>query len=213
MKKRNRDLEFLFEVGTLRYIDRSWIQFLRVGVGSIAEHIFRVIWIALVIAKSEKKGDISTIIKMALVHDITESRTGDVHYISRQYNDRKEDLAIEDMLDKTVLKEEFLPLWHEYEMRESIEAKIVKDADNLDVDMELRELPLVDQKLKDSWQPMRSRAVYNALYTKTAKRLWKQIQRANPHDWHRSGRNRFVAGDWAELDRSPARRVRTKKRQ
>lgn len=196
--KRDRDLEFMFEMGTLRYLDRTWVQFLRQNVASVAEHIFRVIWIALVIAKHEKVTDTDRIVKMALVHDISESRTGDTHYISRQYVTQDEKLAITDVLHKTILKDEFLSLWKEYEERKTIESKIVKDADNLDVDLELHEQPLVDPELRKSWQPIRSKAVYNKLYTKTAKRFWRQIQSSNPHDWHRLGRNRFVAGDWSQ---------------
>ena len=85
MKRRDRDLEFLNEIGTLRFIKRSWIQFLRSDVASISEHMFRMAWIALVIAKHEKVKDTGKILKMVLVHDITESRTGDPHYVSRQY--------------------------------------------------------------------------------------------------------------------------------
>ena len=196
MKRRDRDLEFLNEIGTLRFIKRSWIQFLRSDVASISEHMFRMAWIALVIAKHEKVKDTGKILKMVLVHDITESRTGDPHYVSRQYVKIDEQLAIDDMLEGTALKDEFKALWKEYEERKSIESKIVKDADNLDVDMELRDYAGRDKQLYTKWRPTRT-AVYKRLFTKTAKRLWKEIHTSNPHDWHINGRNRLVAGDWS----------------
>jgi putative hydrolase of HD superfamily len=158
-------------------------------------------WIALIIAKHEGVKDTGKIVKMALVHDITESRTGDAHYISRQYVKRDEDLAIADMMEGTAIEDEFVELWREHEKKLSIEAKIVKDADNLEVDFDLREQPFEDEKRRAGWQPVRTQAVYDRLYTKTAKKMWKAIQSSNPHDWHRLGRNRFNAGDWKKKKR------------
>jgi len=45
-----RDVEFLFEVGTLRLIDRTWRQFGGANFANVAEHTFRVMWIAALIA-------------------------------------------------------------------------------------------------------------------------------------------------------------------
>lgn len=194
-KKFTKDLDFLYEIGSLRHLVRTWTQFVRSDVANISEHLYRVTWIALIIAKHEKVKTTDKIIKMALVHDISESRTGDVHYMSRQYVDRHEELAIEDILKGTSLGEEFIQLWHEYENRETIEAKIVKDADNLDPDLELNELP-IDKRLRTGFQKIRAEAVQKHFFTKTGKQMWQEIQKSNPHHWHLAGRNRFNAGDW-----------------
>lgn len=191
-----RDLEFLYEVGTLRFLERKWRQFLNPNFQNITEHKFRVVWIAMILAKHEKVKNIEKIIKMALIHDLAESRTGDADYVGRQYNERNEELAIEDMLEGTSLKDEFLSLVKEYEERKTIEAKIVKDADNLDVDLELQEQEAQGHTLKKVWSKMRGTAVYDRLFTAAAKKLWKQIQTSNPHDWHVNARNRYTAGDW-----------------
>lgn len=189
-----RDLEFLYEIGCIRHIQRQWKQFLNCDFANLAEHTFRVIWIALVIAKHEK-ADTSTVIKMALIHDLSESRSVDVHYLSRQYVERKEAQALEDTLAGTAL-EEFLDIWHTYEKRDSLEAKIVKDADNLEVDFELREQSVRGFTLDKKWAPMRKHVAETKLYTKTAKKIWKQIQKSDPHDWHTFGKNRMNTGDW-----------------
>lgn len=192
-----RDLEFLYEIGALRLIPRQWQRFHMPNVQNLAEHHYRVMWLALVIAGREKTGDTAKILKMAMAHDIAESRTGDVDYIARQYVVRNEDLGIKDMLEGTLLKDEFLELWQEYEMRESIEARIVKDADNLDVDMELRELAAQGHSLESEWQETRDHIAAKHFYTKTAKQLYKEIKVSNPHDWHtKSPRNRLNGGDW-----------------
>ena len=100
------------------------------------------------------------------------------------------------MLEGTIIKNEFLKLWDEYENKSSIEAKIVKDADNLDVDFELVEQAANGGSLKNALDPGRSIVAADKLYTKTAKAIYKQLQSSNPHDWHVHGRNRINAGDW-----------------
>lgn len=198
MNKGKRDLELLFEMGALRFIDRTWKQFENLDYENLVEHHFRVAWIALILARREGVTNTEKIIKMAMSHDIAESRTGDANYLSRQYVTRDEKTGIKDILKGTSIEDEFLTLWEEYEKRESIEAKIVKDADNLDVDLELREQEAKGYPRSDKWKKMRQRVISKNLFTKSAKDLWDEIQKANPNDWHEKGRNRFTSGDWSE---------------
>jgi putative hydrolase of HD superfamily len=81
----DRDIEFLYEIGSLRLMDRQWQRFLNGVSANVTEHQYRVMWLALTIAKYEKAKNTERILKMAMVHDITESRTGDTDYIARQY--------------------------------------------------------------------------------------------------------------------------------
>jgi putative hydrolase of HD superfamily len=193
-----RDVDFLYELGALRLIDRQWRRFHSQNFANLADHHFRVAWIALVVAAREG-GDIDTgtIVKMALVHDIAESRTGDVDYLSRQYVTRDEAAAARDMLAETSVGKEFLALLEAYEKRECIEAKIVKDADNLDVDMELCEQAMQGNALRKTWQTNRRLVADTKLYTKTARRMWEEIQHTDPDHWHAaSPKNRVNGGDW-----------------
>lgn len=192
----DRDIQLLYEIGSLRYVQRMWHRYSNTDFANISDHLFRVTWIALVIANYEKKGDTGKIVKMAIMHDIVESRAGDVDDIARQYVQRNEKLGINDMLGNTILEEEFLGLWHEYDKRESIEAKIVKDADNIDVDLELMEQKAKGSTLPDALAEQRQFVGKNKLYTKSAKKLWGAVMKSDPHDWHRKGRNRRNAGDW-----------------
>jgi len=194
----DRDLEFLYELGAIRLIPRQWHRFHMPNVANLADHHFRVVWLALVIAKRERtKVDIEKMMKMAIVHDIAESRTGDVDYLSRQYVIRNEDLGIADMLEDTSLRDEFLRLHHEYEARECLEAKIVKDADNLDVDLEIQEQASLGQTLPAGWARESNDSGNRTFYTKAAQAMHKAIYKSNPHDWHtKSPRNRVNGGDW-----------------
>lgn len=191
-----KDINFIYEMGNVRFMDRMWRRFLNADFANLAEHHFRVFWIAMLIASKEKNVDTGKIAKMALLHDIAESRTGDVDYLARQYVTRNEELAIKDMLSGTALEAEFHELWEEYERRESLEAKIVKDADNLDVDFELAERAASGDRLHEKWLENRQFVAGNKLYTATAKEIFIQIKEIDPHEWHLSGRNRRLSGDW-----------------
>lgn len=198
-KNNKRDIEFLFEIGALRFMPRQWQRFLGPRFANITEHHFRVAWIALIIATHEGQTNTDKILKMALVHDIAESRTGDVDYIARQYVQRDEEQGIKDMLAHTLLHDEFVALAAEYESHSSIEAQIVKDADNLDVDLELREQAVSGPILEAVFTEGRDRAMQKKLYTQTAKTMMQEIRKANPHDWHAlSPRNRLNGGDWKQ---------------
>lgn len=190
------NVNFLYEMGSIRYIDRMWRRFYNKDFANLSEHHFRVFWIAMIIAGKEGNVDTGKIAKMAMVHDIAESRAGDVDYLARQYVIRNEELGIQDMLEGTSIADEFLQLWEEYEARESLESKIVKDADNLDVDFELAEQAVQGKTIGTQWADMRENNVKPLLFTETAKELFDQIGQTSPHNWHMSGRNRHTSGDW-----------------
>jgi len=190
------DVNFLFEMGNIRLIDRMWRRFHNVHFANLAEHHFRVYWIAMAIAAHEAEADPAKVGKLAMVHDLAESRAGDVDYLARQYVVRNEELAIKDMLAGTGFEHEILGLWEEYEKKDSLEAKIVKDADNLDVDFELAEQAVSGDPLQLKWQNNRRFVAEEKLYTATAKQMYQQLLAADPHAWHVNGRNRRNAGDW-----------------
>ena len=185
----NRDLEFLYEVGSLRNMDRGWIQHLGTPCASVLEHTVRVIWIALTIARREQPAqaepiDENKLIKMALTHDIGETRVSDLSYMQKVYVTADEERAVHDLFDGTVVAN-YEEISKEYESRLSLEAKIVKDADNLDLDMEMKELQERGHKLPDKWIAIHRRDMRDKkLYTESAKKLWDEIQASDPADWH-----------------------------
>jgi putative hydrolase of HD superfamily len=192
-----RDVEFIYELGALRFVDRTWKRFLNGDFANNAEHLFRVTWIALIIAKHEGVTNLERVMKMAIAHDIAESRTGDVDYLSRQYVTRDEAAGLADMVEGTALEAEIKEFIHEYEERTSIESKIVKDADNLDVDFELYEQATHGHDLSSRWKLMRKQVHEQKLFTETARKIAKSLEKSDPHSWHlNSPRNRINGGDW-----------------
>jgi len=178
-----RDLDLLYEIGSLRHMQRTWRSLLGVNVANDLDHTMRVMWIALILARRAGKGDESMIIKMAMVHDIGETRTGDHNYISKVYIDAHEDKAVNDMLAGTVMAD-FQKIYETYKKRDYIEAKFVKDADNLDVDIELQELKMQGHQLASKWVSTRRHIRDEKLYTEGAKQMWDELQHSDPAAWH-----------------------------
>jgi 5'-deoxynucleotidase YfbR-like HD superfamily hydrolase len=179
-----RDVEFLYEIGSLANVDRGWKQHLAMDCTNDLEHSFRVCWTALMIARMEGVGDESLILKMALTHDLAETRTADASYVQKVYVKADEDRAARDLFAKTLV-EDFYGVIEKFEKRDSIEAKIVKDADNLDIDIELKELEERGSQLPKKWKTERKFIRDTKLYTESAKKLWDLIQKSDPSSWHR----------------------------
>lgn len=178
-----RDIELLYEIGSLRNVQRGWLQHLGTNCASDLEHTMRVMLLALALARREGVGKEELIMKMALIHDIAETRTSDHSIVQKVYVKENEGAAIHDILSDTSLSnlEDVAKL---YTVRESIEAKLVKDADNLDVDLELRELEERGHQLPKKWATFRRLVRDEKLYTKSAKLFWDEIQASDPASWH-----------------------------
>ncbi len=179
----------------MRFVDRTWKQFWRADVANNAEHSFRVAWLALYIARKEGAHE-EQVLKMALLHDLSETRTGDTNYVTRMYTDRDDDAAYHDVLSGTVFESDLGDVARAYKARETLEAKIVKDADNLDVDLEIQEQITNGNSLGSRWIEGRRAGVYPKLFTATARQLFDEIYNADPSNWHRTTKNRLTSGDF-----------------
>ena len=160
---------------------------------NVLEHTLRVLWIALLLARKEKVANEEKIIKMALIHDIEETRTSDLSYIQKVYVKADDDRAAKDLFEETSLNDFYLNILKEYRERQTIEAKIVKDADNLEVDIELKELEERGSQLPKKWEGFREKVREEKLYTKSAKEMWDEIQNTDVASWH------LTANKWLKI--------------
>jgi putative hydrolase of HD superfamily len=196
MANNKRNIEFLFEIGSLRNLQRGWRQHLGIDCASDLEHTLRVIWLALIIARKEKVKNEEKIIKMALIHDIEETRTSDLSYVQKVYVNADGERAAKDLFAGTILNDFYKSIFEEYEKRKSLEAKIVKDADNLDVDLELKELEERGSQMRKKWRSFRKKVRNEKLYTKTARKIWDVIQKADASSWH------LAANKWLKISKA-----------
>jgi putative hydrolase of HD superfamily len=178
-----RDIDLLYEIGTLRHSKRNWTKYLNPNFQNLSEHIFRVAWIALVLAQHEKVKNTDKILKMAILHDLSESRTVDVDHLSRMYVERHEKEALDDSLMGTSVEKEMKDLYKEFEERKTIEARIVRDADYLDTELELLEQESQGHNLRKVWEKFNLKTTREKFTTDSAKKFYDEIQKSEPHNW------------------------------
>lgn len=188
-----RDVEFLYEIGTLRNVERNWRQVLGPGMATVLEHTVRVVFLSLLLARMEGEKDEERVIKMALAHDLTEARTGDTNYVYAVYTKRNEKQAGEDLFSGTSLVDFDKNILHEFEERKSKVSRIVKDADNLEVELELTELEARGSKTATKMKQNRHRFLLKKFYTKSARKLFHEIQTSEPESWH------LAANKWVKM--------------
>lgn len=141
---------FLDELLRLKAVPRTgWLLRGVRDVESVADHSFGVAWMAMLLADRARaiglEPDVEKILRMALLHDLTEARTGDLPATIKRYFDNgalhhaDEQIAREMLAELGELGESYLQLWREYEDRRTLESRIVKAADKLDLLLQARE--------------------------------------------------------------------------
>ena len=147
--------EFLFTAAMLRRTPRSGLQFLGSGRESVAEHVFQSIMAAFSLVKIEQdKGvevDENKILKLCLLHDMLESRTGDHNYVNKKYLKVDEEKALDDMCRPLFFGAEIRELILEFEEKKSDEAKLAADADQLALMVLLKEQQDLGNNYAEKW--------------------------------------------------------------
>lgn len=170
---------FLFEAGILQKTPRSGFYFLGSGSQSVAEHLNRVSYIGFVLSKMHGSADTAKVLEMCMFHDFAESRVSDLNYVHQKYTERHEEKAVEDLTKSMPFGDEIATIIHEYEERESIESKLTKDADNLELLLALKEQADIGNERANSWiVPLMKR-----IQTKEARILAQVILETDSDEW------------------------------
>ena len=144
-------VNFFFELGMLKKTPRSGYQFLGSGRESVADHAFRVATIGFTMARLDKEVDAFRVMKMCLFHDLPESRTGDLNYVNKHYVEVKEDQVVHDLAKTLPFGEELEKVLEEFNKGESREAQLARDADQLDLILELKEHQDLGNRYAKDW--------------------------------------------------------------
>jgi len=189
---------FLFEVGMLRRTPRSGLQFLGSGNDSVAEHILRVSYLAFVMGRIVPGVDQHRLLLMCMLHDLPEARTGDLNYQNKKYVTVDEDKAIRDLAAPLPFGGEIVALLAELAQRQTLEARLAHDCDQL-------ELLLVLKEEQDRGNPQTAEWIGVALQRlrePIARDLAQEILRTHSADWWWGDRGEWWV--WAGKTPPPA---------
>jgi putative hydrolase of HD superfamily len=174
-----RIADLLFEARMLKEIPRSGFHFLGAGRESVAEHVFAATFIAYVMAQLNPRVDALRLISMCLVHDLAEARVGDLNAVQKAYVRADEKRAIADAANGVPFGTSLTGLVAEYHDGVTPEAQLARDADQLALILELRELEGVGFAVTRDWLPH----VQARLKTETGRAIAKALSAARRDDW------------------------------
>ena len=137
-------LSTLIELQRLKRLDRTgWtLRGLANGTESVAAHSFGVSVTAMLLAdRCVAQGvtvDVEKLLRIALLHDWAETRVGDMPrtatlYFGSEARKHAETAAFADIVNPVDTAGSYANLYDDYERRQSLEARLVKAADVLDL--------------------------------------------------------------------------------
>lgn len=172
---------FLFEAGHLKQLPRSgWLLLGITQPETVAEHSFRVGLVGIALAALEG-ADPGRTAALCLMHDVHESRIGDVPSVGRAYVTTSVPEAVtahqtSGMPDE--IAKAFQDLTAEYEATETLESRVAHDADKVETLLQAAEYGTQGY----TTEPWRDTSI-QALRTESAKQLAQAITAADPRGW------------------------------
>lgn len=155
--------------------------FKRNEADSVAAHSFSTGLLAYFLARQlEKEGikvDADKVLKMGLFHDVGETIVGDVGTFVKGMAGgvfrNIEEEGVKALVSGLGSKEEIIDLVEEYNKRQSLEARVVKAADNLDALAQAKGVPGAADALK----------------------YFKQVYHITKFEWHRKAVDLILSGE------------------
>jgi putative hydrolases of HD superfamily len=174
-----RIADLLFEARMLKEIPRSGLHFLGVGRESVAEHVYSATFIAFVMMQLHPEIDGRKLLCLCLVHDLPEARTGDLNSVHKAYVRADEDRAVADLVHGLAFGHQIQALIAEYHAGVSAEARLARDADQLALILELKDLDDIGHHPPRTWLPH----VLGRLQTETGKALADAVMSTRRDAW------------------------------
>jgi len=177
-------VDFLYETGFLKKLKRSGFAYLGSGDESVADHTCRTLFVAYVLGQMIEDVDMTRLLKMCLFHDLPEARMGDLNYVNKKYSDPDESRILREMSERVPFGEEVASLVAEFNARETLEARIANDADQLDLLLHVKEELDKGNLRAAPWIEF----ALQRLVTEPAKQLARTALETDSTDWWLSGR-------------------------
>ncbi|MBI4788822.1 MAG: HD domain-containing protein [Chloroflexi bacterium] len=163
---------YLNEVGMLNRTPRSGFMFLGSGGQSVAEHMFRMLHIAFVLARmTAEPVDELRLLHLVMFHDLPEARTGDHNYVNKKYVYEDMEKLLAEGAAQWPAGDEIAGYVREFEARESPAARLAADADQLELLLMLKEQADLGNQATGDWVV----ALLARLKTDAGKQLAEEI--------------------------------------
>jgi putative hydrolase of HD superfamily len=175
----DRIADLLFEAKFLKEIPRSGFPYLGGGRESVAEHSFMVIFIAYVMSKMVPEADGLRMQAMCLIHDLPEARIGDLNTVHKKYVQADEKRAVSDLAEGVFFGGEMADLIDEFNEGLSLEAKLAKDADQIAMVLELKDLIDRGYRPAKTWMDH----VAPRIRTEVGRRILERIRHTERDAW------------------------------
>ena len=155
-------LDFIEEIGVLKNLPRTGWRFRGIkDAESIADHCYRVSLLSMILADLlVAQGvplNVEKVMRMALLHDIAEARIGDIpfpalEYIPEGVKENSESAAVKSMFANFgSFGQKYTELWGEFERGASLEGKLVRVADKLELMIQVFEYEKVGYRSLDKF--------------------------------------------------------------
>jgi len=157
----------------------GWVQRGVPNAENVAAHSFGVVFVALVLAQTiDEPLDLGRLLAIAALHDLPEALTTDIPtpawcYLPADIKTEVERGAMQEMLGETVFAPAFMDLWEELHAAQTPEARLVHDADKLEMFLQARvyEKQTGNEQLEEFWERPyifnfpQAQAIYDRLYS------------------------------------------------
>ena len=155
-------LDFIEEIGVLKNLPRTGWRFRGIkDAESIADHCYRVSLLSMILADVlTEQGvplQVEKVMRLALLHEVAEARIGDLpfpslEYIPEEVKEAGEHAAVESMFERFgPLQKKYIQLWQEFEKGTSIEGKLVRAADKLELMIQVLEYEKIGYRSLDKF--------------------------------------------------------------
>lgn len=188
MKNTKSITNLVYEAAVVKRMKRTGWQILGDNEEGVGEHTFMTAVIAYFLAKEisstrpglEARVNMETVFVMSVFHDFHEARTGDLDKIATFYMTRDQDKANRDIFKG--IDEDLLARLDEFEKKESLEARIVYEANVIAFLVELKLLEEKGNAHAREWLD----GNLSRLRLPEAISLAKDLAATDSHDWWKS---------------------------
>ena len=170
---------FLFETGMLSKTPRSGYQFLGSGKESVAEHTLRTVFVGYTLCKTDASLNELRVLKMCVFHDLPEARTGDMNYVNKKYVKVDEEKAVRELTEDLPFGSDIKSSIDEFNRKETKEALIARDADQIALILQLKEYGDLGNKYAEEWINF----AMQRLSTEAGKKLAQRVIKTDSSDW------------------------------